>query len=129
MTVETTNWWKKAEGDYLTMRREFTAPPNFDAVCFHAQQCIEKLLKACLIERNIRPPYTHHLPGLAEMLAPRNAELDTLWKDLELLSQYAVSVRYPIEFADRQEAKEAMDACARLRRILLPELGIQDLFE
>jgi len=129
MTEATSNWWKKAEGDYLTMRREFTAPPNFDAVCFHAQQCVEKLLKASLVERNIRPPYSHNLPALASLLPPGNEQLDKLWKELELLSQYAVSVRYPIEFADRREAKEAMESCARVRIVLLSDLGIQDLFE
>jgi len=31
-------WVDKAEGDFLTARREFAAqPPNFDAVCYHAQ--------------------------------------------------------------------------------------------
>jgi HEPN domain-containing protein len=49
MTTETSNWWKKAESDYRTMRREVAAePPNYDAACFHAQQCIEKLLKASM---------------------------------------------------------------------------------
>jgi HEPN domain-containing protein len=38
-------WVSKAEGDYRTANREFavTDEPNFDAVCYHAQQCIEKL--------------------------------------------------------------------------------------
>ena len=43
-------WIDKAEGDYLTATREVGAdPPNYDAACFHAQQCIEKLLKGLLI--------------------------------------------------------------------------------
>ena len=85
------------EGDYRTMRREIAAePPNFDAVCFHAQQCIEKLLKAQLIERNIPPPYTH---------------IQERMDDLRLLSLYAVGIRYPLEFADRLEAEEAVAAC------------------
>jgi HEPN domain-containing protein len=38
----------KAEGDFLTAGRELRArkSPNYDAVCFHAQQCAEKYLKA-----------------------------------------------------------------------------------
>lgn len=46
-------WVVKAEGDFLTAAREVKAnPPNYDAVCFHAQQCIEKLLKALLIQND-----------------------------------------------------------------------------
>lgn len=128
MTTETSNWWKKAEGDYRTMRREAAAePPNYDAVCFHAQQCIEKLLKALLIERNIPPPYTHNLPLLAELT--ESEALQGQMEDLRLLSLYAVGIRYPLEFADRLEAEEAVAACIRIRKILLSDLGISKLFE
>ena len=48
-------WINKAEGDYLTATREADAsPPNYDAVCFHAQQCIEKLLKALLTTKGFQ---------------------------------------------------------------------------
>ena len=42
-------WIQKAEKDYATATRELAAleQPNYDAVCFHAQQCIEKLMKGC----------------------------------------------------------------------------------
>lgn len=127
MTNETSNWWKKAEGDYRTMRREAIAdPPNFDAVCFHAQQCIEKLLKALLIERNIAPPYTHNLIHLAELIG--SEPLQPRIEDLKLLSLYAVGIRYPLEFADRAESEEAVAACIRIRKILLTDLGIPELF-
>jgi HEPN domain-containing protein len=41
-------WIAKAEGDFRTASRELVVVdrPNYDAVCFHAQQCIEKLMKA-----------------------------------------------------------------------------------
>lgn len=43
----TQEWVEKAEGDYRvasTQRQD--AEPVWDAICFHAQQCIEKYLKA-----------------------------------------------------------------------------------
>ena len=48
MKPETAEWIQKAEGDRGTARREFAVEdtPNYDAVCFHAQQCAEKYLKA-----------------------------------------------------------------------------------
>jgi HEPN domain-containing protein len=46
LTIE---WVPKAEGGYETMLRESRVrrDPNYDAVCFHAQQAAEKYLKAC----------------------------------------------------------------------------------
>ena len=40
MNPLTLEWVDKAEGDYLTANREYRArkAPNYDAVCFHAQQ-------------------------------------------------------------------------------------------
>ena len=44
----TGEWVDKAEGDFVTAQRELNAldHPNYDAVCFHSQQCAEKYLKA-----------------------------------------------------------------------------------
>jgi hypothetical protein len=53
----TQEWIEKAEGDFRTARRELQAKrlPNYDAVCFHAQQCAEKYLKARLCKRLTLP--------------------------------------------------------------------------
>jgi HEPN domain-containing protein len=42
-------WSEKSEADFATARRELAATSdlNHDAVCFHAQQCIEKLMRPC----------------------------------------------------------------------------------
>jgi HEPN domain-containing protein len=44
MNPLTLEWIEKAEGDFATATREFavTEKPNYDAVCYHAQQCAEK---------------------------------------------------------------------------------------
>lgn len=44
MRPATGEWVHKADGDYATAMRELRArrSPNYDAVCFHAQQCAEK---------------------------------------------------------------------------------------
>ena len=48
MNELTREWIEKAEGDWRTSARELRARrhPNYDAVCFHAQQAAEKYLKA-----------------------------------------------------------------------------------
>ena len=72
MNELTTEWLEKAEGDYATAERELRARrhPNYDAVCFHAQQTIEKYLKAFLQEHGVNFPKTHSLIELLEIALP-----------------------------------------------------------
>jgi HEPN domain len=68
----TREWVGKVEGDFATARRELRArkAPNYDAACFHAQQCAEKSRKARLQEADIPFGRTHNLPVLLELLLP-----------------------------------------------------------
>lgn len=52
----TAEWIRKAEADFATAQREFAVEvePNYDAVCFHSQQAVEKMLKARLQEADIQ---------------------------------------------------------------------------
>lgn len=118
-------WVTKAEGDYQTASREaaVVSLPNFDAVCFHAQQCIEKLMKALLVHHGVLAPRTHDLVHLDQLL--HGAEPSWTWpvEELRFLTRAAVDFRYPGESADEDEAKEALEICTRLRdqlRALLP---------
>ena len=63
MKPATVEWVSKAEGDFATAGREIKARkmPNYDAVCFHAQQCAEKYLKAILQENDVPIPKIHFL--------------------------------------------------------------------
>jgi len=87
MRVESIEWVEKAEGDWHTAGRELrtTEFPNYDAVCFHAQQCAEKYLKALLTERNVRFPKMHHLPTLLDLLVPVCPEAEACREDLSSL--------------------------------------------
>ena len=63
MKPTTREWVKKAENDFkvavLILRRRKDVVP--DAACFFCQQCIEKYLKARLLEAGITFPRTHDL--------------------------------------------------------------------
>lgn len=119
-------WIQKAEGDFVTASREFRvrSHPNYDAVCFHCQQSLEKYMKAILQLHNIRFTRTHQLEVLLDLALP----LYPLWEpwrnDLELISSYAVDVRYPGEGANQEETRK----CIAKSRIFRKEfLGILDL--
>ncbi len=113
-------WIDKSEGDYRTAARELRAdPPNYDAVCFHAQQCAEKLLKATLIVRGQMPPKTHDLSVLSSLLGSVAPEWSWPVEDLRLLSRSAVIFRYPGESADQEEAEAALAVSTAMRERLL----------
>jgi HEPN domain-containing protein len=114
-------WVEKAERDYATATRELAAvdQPNYDAVCFHAQQCIEKLIKGLLIHRGVVPTKTHDLAYLCQLLSPVCPEWSWPIEDLRFLTRAAVAFRYPGESADREEAALSFDIATHLRKNLL----------
>jgi HEPN domain-containing protein len=122
MVSETVKEWiVKAEGDFTVASREMRArkSPNYDAVCFHCQQCIEKLMKALLIHRGVTPPKTHMLLVLDELLAPACPGWTWSADELRFLSRAAVFLRYPGESAEKQEAKESLMLAKKMRARLI----------
>jgi HEPN domain-containing protein len=122
----TQEWVDKAEGDLASAGRELRArkAPNYDAACFHSQQCAEKYLKARLQEESFPFPKTHDLTVLLNLLLPVEPLWSTLRPDLTVLTEYAVSYRYPGESADRDQAKEAVRLCRELRKKVRESLGL-----
>lgn len=119
MKTATQEWIEKAEGDYRTALRErrVRRHPNHDAVCFHAQQCIEKYLKALLTEHETPFPKIHDLVKLGEMCFQITPELKSLEADLDLLSRYAIAFRYPGAIATQEEAQATITAMKKVRKL------------
>jgi HEPN domain-containing protein len=119
-------WAAKAQADFSTATRELkaTESPNFDAVCFHAQQCVEKLMKALLIHLGIVPPRTHDLTELGRLLAPVCPQWTWPVQELRFLTRAAVDFRYPGESANLEEATESLDIANRIRKRLLVSLTL-----
>lgn len=119
-------WINKAEGDFSTAERELavTCNPNYDAVCFHSQQCIEKLLKALMIKFKTIPPKVHDLAELGRRIVPFCPLWQPKIEDLNYLTRAAVDFRYPGESADREEAEGAVNIARNLRMELLKLLII-----
>jgi HEPN domain-containing protein len=115
-------WIAKAEGDFATAGRELQAQerPNFDAVSFHAQQCVEKLMKGLLIHLGVVPPKTHDLTYLDQILVSVCEGWSWPIEDLRFLTRASVDFRYPGESADQKEAAQAFDIAMRVRGKLLP---------
>jgi HEPN domain-containing protein len=126
MSPLTLEWVEKAEGDFATARRELRArnAPNYDAACFHAQQCVEKYLKARLQESGTRSGRTHDLVALMRLALPVEPAWHDMRDDLEALAAYAVHTRYPGASADRTIAREAVTLCSGIRARIRADLGL-----
>ena len=126
MNPETPKWLSKAEGDFHTARRELRArrEPNYDAACFHAQQGVEKYLKAVLIEAGLAFSKTHDLLLLLDLCLPVVPLLDTFRSSLAILKNFAVHIRYPGEEATRTEARDVLQRAEAIRTALREHLGV-----
>lgn len=125
MKPETQEWIEKAEGDFKVARREIqTADPVYEAVCFHAQQCAEKYLKALLEEQIIVFRKTHDLVELIDLSGGQLPELDPLRTKLAHLSMFGIATRYPGVQADQHAADEALKTAAATRAVVRTKFGL-----
>jgi HEPN domain-containing protein len=125
MHALTQEWVDKAEGDFRTASREARARkmPNYDAVCFHCQQCVEKYLKAYLQERGQCFRRVHDLIELLELCLPYDRTFELQQDLLKDLTKYAVGFRYPGELATKEDARAALQAMKAVRTFVRQKLA------
>ena len=87
----------------------------YNPICFHAQQCVEKYLKAWLQEANLRVPRTHDLNALLDFIVPMHPEWRKWHTDFDTFEPYAVDVRYGKHFATAAEVENAVRVCGEVR--------------
>ena len=79
-------WLKKAENDIVSAKQILALEDGpTDTPCFHAQQAVEKALKAFLTFHDIEFPKIHALDRLLELCLPRAKELNALRKEIIVL--------------------------------------------
>lgn len=97
MKVVTTDWLRSARADLETINAILDKPNLAAVVAFHAQQCVEKCLKALLEEIDIEVGKTHSLLTL-KAAAERDYSIDWDEDTLSLLNKLYIDSRYPTEF-------------------------------
>lgn len=110
-------WIAKAEEDLGVAEhlvRENT--PYRATAAFHAQQAVEKLLKAILVKHQSEFPKTHDLGELVERVVRVNPSLAEPLRRASALNPYSVQARYPSDAPEVTE-EEANDALALARRV------------
>ena len=118
MKAASQEWIDKAEADWRTARREFTADddPNFDAVCFHAQQCVKKYLHARMEEADIPAPLTHHLGVLLALCIDAEPAWDAFRDQTRALTANTIQIQHPGPTASEEMAQVSLDAAGLLRQ-------------
>jgi HEPN domain-containing protein len=111
-------WLAKADNDLTTAAHTLKLRANCptDTVCFHAQQCVEKYLKAILVLEGIDFPKTHDIEALI-MRIPLRLRPEISPQEQAELTEYATGARYPgWEDIPLATARRAVAVARRVRR-------------
>ena len=122
----TAEWVEKAEGDFVTARRERYArnSPNYDAVCFHTQQMAEKYIKAFLQEHEVAIPRTHDLVDLLNICLRFEPNFIDIETHIKSLNGYAIGVRYPGQTIYKDEAVDALHHAMIVRKFFREKFNL-----
>jgi HEPN domain-containing protein len=112
-------WIAKADNDLRAAEAILAAgddgPP--DAAAYHAQQCVEKSLKALLVSTGVDHPRTHDISILVALLSDSGMEAPGLSVEEQVaLTTYATVTRYPGGYEPVSNV-EALAALAMARRV------------
>jgi HEPN domain-containing protein len=127
MKKSTQQWVRKAEADLALAARARRKPAGlYDGICFHCQQCAEKYLKALLEELGLPIPKIHDLDQLFALLRQHHLALRSVLRGLVFLTDFAVDIRYPGNWATKRQAEAAWRWAERVRQTARSLLGIRE---
>jgi HEPN domain-containing protein len=95
-------------------------------VCFHAQQAVEKALKAVLAARGVEFPFIHDIGGLTKLCREAGVPLPDEMDGVDQLTPYAVGLRYDddtVYAVERETASRWATAAVQWARSLVEEAG------
>lgn len=97
-------WLAHARSDLAFARLGLNQDILPEQLCFHAQQAVEKALKAVLLHAGVDFPFTHDLEALLDTLSAAGMEVPDELQDVGLLTPYAVEIRCPGFWGEISEA-------------------------
>jgi len=113
-------WLFRANEDIAVIEKLFESDPESYAstICFHAQQAVEKFLKAFLVLHNIDFPKTHDLDYL--LLECKKIDPENFNIDLGSLTDFGVSIRYPDDFylPDKEETAQYRGIALKVKIVI-----------
>ena len=117
-------WLLKANNDLMMIENEFySGNPVTDGICFHAQQSVEKYLKAFLVANQIEFPQTHNIGVILNLCIKVDPDFQGL-KESVTLTRYATGFRYPDDFyiPSIEESRKSFKIAKNVREFVIEKL-------
>lgn len=117
-------WLLKANNDLMMIENEFHSEnPVTDGICFHAQQSVEKYLKAFLVANQIEFPQTHNIGVILNLCIKVDPDFQGL-RESVTLTRYATGFRYPDDFyiPSIEEANKSFEIAKMIKKFVLEKL-------
>ena len=114
-------WIEYAKNDLLVAKDlQLQKAYVYRAVLTHCQQCIEKYLKAFLMQSGESVIRTHDLIYLNKMCQKQDSEFSFFDEDFAWLSAVYIESRYPDDFEDidKKDAELAIEIASRLEEFI-----------
>jgi len=109
----------KAANDLVAAKATLATGEALDTVCFHAQQAVEKSLKAILALHDVEYPWRHDLGELLGLVIPFAPEVVPFGDRIISMAPFAVEIRYNEEFEpSMDEAKEALQTALEVHKLI-----------
>jgi len=104
------DWLRHARSDLALARVERPAEVFLEMLCFHAQQAVEKSIKAVLLANEIRFPYTHDVAKLISLVKEAGIPWPEGLDQAADLTEYASETRYPgsVEPVSEEDYRQAV---------------------
>lgn len=116
LKTKISDWLYFAESDLKSARASLNEE-IYHIVCFHAQQAVEKIIKARILKSGKNPPRVHKLVGLLDLYPFIKQELKEMMDNIEYLDQFYIPTRYPDAFPgslpeglpNKEDAEKALE--------------------
>jgi HEPN domain-containing protein len=122
---DTRSWLRKANVDLIAAEFELGHPLLLSDVAFHAQQAVEKALKAFLAWHDQPLPKSHDLERIGRACARIDSDLEKSVDQAVPLTEYAWAFRYPgpKDEPTLEEAKQALRIARQVYEAVLSKLS------
>ena len=118
-------WLELAESDLAFAKTGFESDDFYHLICFHCQQSIEKILKAYLVDQEIKFPKVHDLIQLNKLCSEADVSFENFNKDLKYLNTFYIETRYAGGFFQsitKVDAQKAIESAIQILNFVKEKL-------